>query len=107
MLPRHCRTRTNAAAPSFLPSTKRGVPHISLVFREMWDATNLNLFSDLRDKQVKRCGIPHFVEGRKTRWASIQESSEVVRIGEHRDLRFPVYQPRVPGRAPVFFPGWR
>jgi hypothetical protein len=29
-----------------LPSTEHGVPHISLVFREMWDTTNLNLFSD-------------------------------------------------------------
>jgi hypothetical protein len=25
-----------------LVATKQGVPHISLVFREMWDTTNLN-----------------------------------------------------------------
>jgi hypothetical protein len=30
--------------PVSLPSTNRGVPHISLVFREMWDTTTLNLF---------------------------------------------------------------
>jgi hypothetical protein len=27
----------------FIPSTDWGVPHISLVFREMWDTTNLHV----------------------------------------------------------------
>jgi hypothetical protein len=85
MLPRHCRTCTNAAPPTnhlvlFL-SAKRGVPHISLVFREMWDAANLNLFPN--------------------------PGVRVVRVAKHRDLLFRAYRPKVPRRAPVSFPGWR
>ena len=41
-------TKLRVAHRVFLPSAKRGVPHISLVFREMWDTTNLSLFFDLR-----------------------------------------------------------
>jgi hypothetical protein len=60
-----------SGCPVFHPSKNRGVPHISLVFREMWDTTNLNLFSDLqkeargalwyptsREKRA-RYGAPH------------------------------------------------
>jgi hypothetical protein len=54
------------AHPVCIPSKNRGVPHISLVFREMWDTTNLNLFSDLRKSPVERGGAPRFVEGIKT-----------------------------------------
>jgi hypothetical protein len=41
-----------ASGPSSLhPSTKRGAPHISLVFREIWDATALHvLLSEGRKK---------------------------------------------------------
>src|SRR5580698_6237009 len=61
----------NVAHRVFLPSANRGVPHISLVFRETWDATNLNLSSDIqkeargalwyptsREKRA-RYGAPH------------------------------------------------
>jgi len=64
-------TKLRVAHRVFLPSAKRGVPHISLVFREMWDTTNLNLFFDLqkeargalrhptsREKRA-RYGAPH------------------------------------------------
>src|ERR1700733_7264905 len=51
--------------PIFVRSTKRGVPHISLVFREMWDTTNLNLFPDLRKKQVESCGIPYLAKNER------------------------------------------
>src|SRR5277367_1133811 len=50
---------------SLVPSKNRGVPHISLVFREMWETTNLNLFSDLKKTHVERCGLPRFLEGTK------------------------------------------
>jgi hypothetical protein len=69
--------------PVFLPSTEHGVPHISLVFREMWDTTDLNLFFDLREKHMKRCG------------------REKNRMGHVPN------PPKVPGRTPAFFPGWR
>ncbi len=57
------------------PSKNRGVPHISLVFREMWETTNLNLFptferstwsavvSHISRKTI--WGTPRFLEGRK------------------------------------------
>jgi hypothetical protein len=57
---------------------------ISLVFREMWDTTNLNLFSDLRQRHVERCGIPHLAKNerdmghptlcgrRKTAWPNLE-----------------------------------
>src|SRR5271165_1236230 len=38
--------KTGEALQSFwslVPATDRWVPHISLVFREMWDTTNLNI----------------------------------------------------------------
>ena len=48
----------------FIPATNRRVPHISLVFREMWDTTNLDLLSPVKRKNsmVKRCGIPHLAK---------------------------------------------
>jgi hypothetical protein len=80
-MPRNGRSQFDcalrAALQYFLPSTKRGVPHISLVFREMWDATNLNLFCDLERstwsavvshisrKTSEIWGTPRLVEGRK------------------------------------------
>jgi hypothetical protein len=57
--------RISGSHPLFLPSKKRGVPHISLVFREMWDTTNLNLFSTFRKKNVERCGIPHLAKNKR------------------------------------------
>jgi hypothetical protein len=53
------------AGPCFVPSAERGVPHISLVFREMWDTTNLNPFFGLRKKHVERCGIPHLAKNQR------------------------------------------
>jgi hypothetical protein len=39
------------------------VPHISLVFREMWETTNLNLFFLTFERGTwKRCGIPHLAK---------------------------------------------
>ena len=38
---------------------------ISLVFREMWDTTNLDLFSDLGKKHVERCGIPYLAKNER------------------------------------------
>jgi hypothetical protein len=60
-------TRLNKSAPHsrFFPSTKRGVPHISLVFREMWDTANLNLFSVLRKNYVECCGIPYLAKNER------------------------------------------
>src|SRR5580698_1184495 len=71
-MPRRNATRPLPPEASvFVPSKNRGVPHISLVFREMWETTNLNLFPDLqkeaggmlrypisREKRA-RYGAPH------------------------------------------------
>jgi hypothetical protein len=37
------------------------VPHISLVFREMWDTADLNILCQLgfRSRGLNSCGIPH------------------------------------------------
>jgi hypothetical protein len=76
--PAEPRGRLKVGRPllSSLPSKNRGVPHISLVFREMWDATNLNLFvptlqrgtwravvSHMSRKTSEIWGTPRFVEG--------------------------------------------
>jgi hypothetical protein len=41
------------------------VPHISLVFREMWDTTNLNVFPAFGNKHVERSGIPHLAKNER------------------------------------------
>jgi hypothetical protein len=43
------------------------VPHISLVFREMWDANALNLKLSRRDRQwkVKTSGIPNLAKNQR------------------------------------------
>ncbi len=53
----------NAALKSF-PSTKRRVPHISLVFREMWETTALDQRSLGRTHKRLRFVASHF--SRKT-----------------------------------------
>jgi hypothetical protein len=76
--------------PIFLSSTKRGVPHISLVFREMWDTTALHVLLSKVGKKVKVRGVPHisrkkseiwgtprFVEGRKTGLATRNSVAEL------------------------------
>jgi hypothetical protein len=61
----------------FVPSKNRGVPHISLVFREMWDATALHVrlsegrkrlrfvVSHISRKMSEIWGTPRFWEGTK------------------------------------------
>jgi hypothetical protein len=46
---------------------KSRVPHISLVFREMWDATALNhkAFGSLSTLKVWTCGIPHLAKNER------------------------------------------
>ena len=65
-------TRLNKSAPHsrFFPSTKRGVPHISLVFREMWDTTNPNLFSDLQKEARSRRGGVRLTEPGRRKFGS-------------------------------------
>jgi hypothetical protein len=43
------------------------VPHISLVFREMWDTTNLNLNCSLgaENWRVERSGLPHLAKNER------------------------------------------
>ena len=48
---------------SLVPSKNRGVPHISLVFREMWETTNLNPFSDLPKMHGEKEGAQDGVLG--------------------------------------------
>jgi hypothetical protein len=53
-------------APSvFSPSKNRGVPHISLVFREMWETTALHLPLLKVDKKVKVRGLPHLAKNER------------------------------------------
>jgi hypothetical protein len=47
------------------PSKNRGVPHISLVFREMWDATALHVPHSKVGKKVKVRGIPHLAKNKR------------------------------------------
>jgi hypothetical protein len=51
--------------PYLVPSTKRGVPHISLVFREMWDTTTLHVLFSKVGKKVKVRGIPHLAKNER------------------------------------------
>jgi hypothetical protein len=46
------------AHPVFVPSKNRAVPHISLVFREMWDTTNLNFFPTF-ERGTWSAVVPH------------------------------------------------
>jgi hypothetical protein len=41
------------------------VPHISLVFREMWETANLDLFSNLKKRHVECCGLPHLAKNER------------------------------------------
>jgi hypothetical protein len=41
------------------------VPHISLVFREMWEATNLNLFPTFGRKHLESGGIPYLAKNER------------------------------------------
>jgi hypothetical protein len=52
--------------PGLCPFHKPWVPHISLVFREMWDTTNLNLSyvgPGIRRFRAVVSAHPRFVEG--------------------------------------------
>jgi hypothetical protein len=51
--------------PVFLPSTNRGVPHISLVFREMWETTALHVLLSKAGKKVKVRGIPYLAKNER------------------------------------------
>jgi hypothetical protein len=41
------------------------VPHISLVFREMWETTSLNLFPDLRKTHIDFRGLPYLAKNER------------------------------------------
>ncbi len=49
----------------FVPSKNRGVPHISLVFREMWETTTLNVPLSKVEKEVKVRGLPHLAKNER------------------------------------------
>ncbi len=47
-------------------SNQSRVPHISLVFREMWDTTTLDaLVCGVENLQVQRSGIPHLAKNER------------------------------------------
>jgi hypothetical protein len=48
-----------------LLSTERGVPHISLPFREMWDTTALHVPLSTVGKKVEVRGIPHLAKNER------------------------------------------
>src|ERR1700679_2989727 len=48
-----------------LLSTERGVPHISLVFREMWDTTALHVPLFKVGKKVKFRSLPHLAKNER------------------------------------------
>src|ERR1700689_2607132 len=48
------------------PAHQRRVPHISLVFREIWDSTELyRPLSTVQELQWKICGIPHLAKNER------------------------------------------
>jgi hypothetical protein len=51
----------------FLPATNRRVAHISLVFREMWDTTDLDRYMPRahRESDGKSSGIPHLAKNER------------------------------------------
>ena len=52
--------------PGFVPATKRRVPHISLVFREMWDTTAVNRrLVGSTDENIEFRGIPHLAKNER------------------------------------------
>jgi hypothetical protein len=58
-------TELRAASPVLFPSTERGVPHISLVFREMWETTALHVLLLKVGKKVKVRGLPHLAKNER------------------------------------------
>jgi hypothetical protein len=58
----HCAT-----PDSHFIGNKSRVPHISLVFREMWDSTALNpkAFGSLSTLKIWICGIPHLAKNER------------------------------------------
>src|SRR5271156_74853 len=58
--------RENYAGPISAPTTNQRVPHISLVFREMWDATAADLHSSaLQGLPIEVCGAPHLAKNQR------------------------------------------
>jgi hypothetical protein len=50
----------------FVPTTNHRVPHISLVFREMWDTTASDLHcSALQELPIEVRGIPHLAKNER------------------------------------------
>jgi hypothetical protein len=49
----------------FVPPKNRGVPHISLVFREMWDTTTLHVLLSEVGKEVKVRGLPYLAKNER------------------------------------------
>jgi hypothetical protein len=41
------------------------VPHISLVFCEMWETTNLDVFPDLRKRHLECSGLPNLAKNER------------------------------------------
>jgi hypothetical protein len=55
-----------AAGPISVPATNQGVPHISLVFREMWDTTAADLHSSVPwELPIEIRGIPHLAKNER------------------------------------------
>jgi hypothetical protein len=48
-----------------VPSKNRGVPHISLVFREMWETTALHVPLSKVGKRVKVRRLPHLAKNER------------------------------------------
>jgi hypothetical protein len=49
----------------FFPSKKRGVPHISLVFREMWETTAFHVPLSNVEKKFKVRGLPYLAKNER------------------------------------------
>jgi hypothetical protein len=59
-------TAGEPAGPISVPTTNHRVPHISLVFGEMWDTTAADRhFSALQELPIEVCGIPHLAKNER------------------------------------------
>jgi hypothetical protein len=63
---RESSVRENSSVERSHGATKQGVPHISLVFREIWDTTELNWHSlERRRMQIGSRSIPHLAKNER------------------------------------------
>jgi len=60
------RGHENGIVWGSVPATNQRVPHISLVFREMWDTqTFMFLAGRAENRPVERRGIPHLAKNER------------------------------------------